>query len=402
MPVMTRTILIDPAEGSAERLLCSKLTLDNLVIDHDTNAKPAIIGRVKVINLGYQKTVFARVTFDDWVTYRDYNAAYLESCEENELRYDIFAFGFLRNDGSSKDGKFVLSCIQDGVEYWDNNNEQNYRFHLNEEVVATENPDLFATNWQATENGEIIVEESDYPHFQPHPLTPTKLRFYSTIRNAPEKEIIPAKAKDVKHAYAYKDIAFECMLDLYEHQPEEEVVSVVRTSEECCLPSGEQDPLESSFVEIEQSLTSDTGDSMNPSVIQEDVIQATEVAKREFTEEDIFDKLEKEANQSKSDDATGSEVENGSNKVNDDISQCDASMQSNADGTMHQTEICPEQSCSKSAAEEPAQSKQSNDANSPQKNDEQSAKDVIENEGSPRRKKKSLFSKLCCGQAEHD
>lgn len=217
---------------------------------------------------------------------------------------------------SFKNGQFVLSCIQDGIQYWDNNNEQNYSFQLNDELVATEKPELFATNWQATEHGELIVEESDYPHFQPHPLTPTKIRYYSTIRNAPEKEIIPAKAKDLKHAFAYKDIVFQCMLDLYEPQPEEEVVSVVKTSEESCPPPA-GDATESSVVEIleiEPSLTSNPGDSMIPSEIQEDVIQAEQVAKRDLVEDDsVFDKLEKEAEQSKSENATSSEMENSTN-----------------------------------------------------------------------------------------
>lgn len=219
----------------------------------------------------------------------------------------------LYHNFSSKNGEFVLSCVQDGVQHWDNNNEQNYCFQLNEELVATKAPDLFATNWKTTENGEIIVEESDYVHFQPHPLTPTKIRFYSTIRNAPEKEIIPTKAKDVKHAYAYRDIAFHYKLDLYE-QPEEEVVSVVKTSEECCLPSEEGGAHESSAVEIEQSLTSDAEDCQNPSVIEEDLIQV-EVAKPQQIEEDIFEKLEKEADRSKLENAAGSEVENDNKKV---------------------------------------------------------------------------------------
>ncbi len=104
-------------------------------------------GTVKVANLAYNKTVFVRWSTDNWISYQDTVASYGYSSEE--FTHDWFSFtlhsscmpddtvpaaGKSADDGGSDSGVCVELAVAyrvNGMEFWDNNNGENFQLLLN-------------------------------------------------------------------------------------------------------------------------------------------------------------------------------------------------------------------------------------------------------------------------------
>lgn len=86
-----------------------------------------VYGTVKVKNLAYGKKVTIRYTVDGWSTYRDVVAQYHEASHTSST--DTFDFEVALPTTLIKDCKleFAISYKVLGVEFWDNNNGDNYR-----------------------------------------------------------------------------------------------------------------------------------------------------------------------------------------------------------------------------------------------------------------------------------
>ncbi|KAG6884560.1 hypothetical protein C0993_010070 [Termitomyces sp. T159_Od127] len=108
------------------RLSTSKkeVLLESLELSSDA---PSVVGRVRVANLAYTKSVVARFTFDAWQTTSEVSARYVSS---PSLRTDIFVFNVRLNDLMARiDGKRMYLAIRysvGGREIWDNNDGQDY------------------------------------------------------------------------------------------------------------------------------------------------------------------------------------------------------------------------------------------------------------------------------------
>jgi len=108
---------------------------------------------VKVENLGYEKVVGMRWTDDNWETYTDSFLTYDKSIDNNfeiwGLRFDPFFYatsyyiGSWTNyiNGNSASGPAPASEIEfaifykvNGQEYWDNNDGQNYKIDVLEDI----------------------------------------------------------------------------------------------------------------------------------------------------------------------------------------------------------------------------------------------------------------------------
>lgn len=93
-----------------------------------------IIGTIKVKNLGFRKTVFLRMTYDNWVSTENVNAYYVNSglgtpCSDRaSSSVDTFSFTHdIALDRLSGCGIYFAVCFHyEGREFWDNNGNCDY------------------------------------------------------------------------------------------------------------------------------------------------------------------------------------------------------------------------------------------------------------------------------------
>ncbi|KAG6873283.1 hypothetical protein C0995_000717 [Termitomyces sp. Mi166 len=102
----------------------SDVFLQSLELSPDA---PSVVGRVRVSNVAYAKSVVARFTFDAWQTTSEVSARYISSPSP---RTDIFVFSVRLNDLMARiDGKRMYLAVRYSVagrEIWDNNGGRDY------------------------------------------------------------------------------------------------------------------------------------------------------------------------------------------------------------------------------------------------------------------------------------
>jgi len=93
----------------------------------------ALMGRIHVRNLAFQKSVSVRYSFDFWQTYSEISAKYSEkSPDRKNSNFDVFTFSieFIDNSRNPIDGRTMYFAVRYNVnltDYWDNNNGSNYQ-----------------------------------------------------------------------------------------------------------------------------------------------------------------------------------------------------------------------------------------------------------------------------------
>ncbi len=89
-----------------------------------------IYGTIKIVSYGVNKRVKVRLTTDNWISYRDYDAVYI--MDSFDGTHDRFTFTLEIDRDRICLGNNIQFCICHesyvGPEYWDNNYQQNYRF----------------------------------------------------------------------------------------------------------------------------------------------------------------------------------------------------------------------------------------------------------------------------------
>lgn len=113
------------------------LDINNVSLESASVNGLSVIGTIKVKNLTFHKTVFARFTCDNWATSYDVNAYYVN----NGLAYgqgmvmtsliDTFSFTYdLPVEFTKCDNIQFAICFRcEGQEFWDNNEKKNYVIH---------------------------------------------------------------------------------------------------------------------------------------------------------------------------------------------------------------------------------------------------------------------------------
>eukprot|EP00128_Syssomonas_multiformis_P015357 Colp12_sorted_trinity150504_noHs@35707 len=97
---------------------------------------PTIAGHIIVHNIAYEKTVFVRYTSDNWQTYQDSQARYLNSLPCGKLDRFSFAFNLPMELGINARVDFAICYRSAGQEFWDNNFNQNYTAAIKGQKVA--------------------------------------------------------------------------------------------------------------------------------------------------------------------------------------------------------------------------------------------------------------------------
>ncbi|PAA86918.1 hypothetical protein BOX15_Mlig027561g1 [Macrostomum lignano] len=95
------------------------VSLSNLYFDGLT-AK----GSVSVKNISFKKRVFVRVSFDQWASYRDFDATYASS---QDSRQDSFVFSFPCPADLERGFEFCVCFEAEGQAFWDSNLGANYK-----------------------------------------------------------------------------------------------------------------------------------------------------------------------------------------------------------------------------------------------------------------------------------
>ncbi|CAF5144872.1 unnamed protein product, partial [Rotaria sp. Silwood1] len=89
-----------------------------------------IYGTIKLVSFNLHKHVRVRLTTDNWISFKDYDAIYMMNSHDGI--YDRFSFMIEidRNRICAGNNIQFSICYDSFVnqEYWDNNYQQNYRF----------------------------------------------------------------------------------------------------------------------------------------------------------------------------------------------------------------------------------------------------------------------------------
>lgn len=110
---------------AAQRLPSEVVTLGNLRC-----SSTSITGYIRVVNLAYEKSVVIRYTEDEWKTFQDIPADFVFSMTQDSI--DVFVFTIFLQTKTSETSIVELAVRYQtaGKEYWDNNQNKNYRINL--------------------------------------------------------------------------------------------------------------------------------------------------------------------------------------------------------------------------------------------------------------------------------
>jgi hypothetical protein len=90
-----------------------------------------------LISFGLNKRVKIRFTTDNWISFKDYDASYINNLYDDIC--DRFSFTLEIDYDRICIGNTIQFCIGyesfGGPEYWDNNHQQNYRFDCSSRVI---------------------------------------------------------------------------------------------------------------------------------------------------------------------------------------------------------------------------------------------------------------------------
>ena len=108
-------------ENFTQKVMANKLCLENCII-----ADLSITGIVRVANIGFHKVVRIRYSINNWVTFYDVMASYVQkSCDGPTDRFS-FTISAPATVGPGSRIEFCISYTVNDTVYWDSNDGQNY------------------------------------------------------------------------------------------------------------------------------------------------------------------------------------------------------------------------------------------------------------------------------------
>jgi len=125
----TRLILGFPQPSADFQAFRAKLAESMVLLENCSVTEQALQGTVRVKNLGFQKEVQLRITFDSWLSSRDVACTYLQK-RFGGPQTDVFEFDIAipKVLDAKRKIEFCLRYLPGGHSepFWDNNNRQNY------------------------------------------------------------------------------------------------------------------------------------------------------------------------------------------------------------------------------------------------------------------------------------
>lgn len=129
----TRLELGFPQPSADFQAFRAKLAKSMVTLESCSVSEQAVRGSVRVRNVGYQKDVRVRITFDSWQSYRDEACVYLPK-RFGGPQTDIFEFDIALPKvlDAKRNVEFCLFYLPGGHSepFWDNNNGENYSIHV--------------------------------------------------------------------------------------------------------------------------------------------------------------------------------------------------------------------------------------------------------------------------------
>lgn len=128
--------------GFKQKLEKNNVLLENIILKDVTS----INGTIKARNLAYEKKIAVRITFDCWKTSKDHDATYVKSIYGTDA-FDTFQFNIAVPKSFDPVMQKVEFCIRyqtNKMEFWDNNEGQNYSI----------TPNVYSPNTTKTEKKE--------------------------------------------------------------------------------------------------------------------------------------------------------------------------------------------------------------------------------------------------------
>lgn len=102
----------------------AKLNKQQVCLEQCAVQGTAVAGTIKVRNLGYEKRVTLRVSYDNWQSHYDLPCSYLRD-QYGGGETDMFSFRLPLAPGTQR-AEFCICFWCQGKEYWDNNEDRNY------------------------------------------------------------------------------------------------------------------------------------------------------------------------------------------------------------------------------------------------------------------------------------
>lgn len=123
-----RSLVLDFNQPSADYLdFRNRLIQNSVCLENCSLQERSLTGTIKVRNIGFEKSVQVRVTYDSWVSFTDVECTFMNNvygCQDT----DTFAF-FLELPAYIPPQNRVEFCIcfkVQGQTFWDNNDDKNY------------------------------------------------------------------------------------------------------------------------------------------------------------------------------------------------------------------------------------------------------------------------------------
>lgn len=122
--VVTKNEWYYAKQDCMERLRSNKVSLQEVFLERD-----AIKGKIRVVNISYEKSVMVRWSKDSWKNSANIPAKYSEERGNTNHASDCFVFYLPCNSGCIE---FAIQYTVDGRVYWDNNDGKNYQLRISQ------------------------------------------------------------------------------------------------------------------------------------------------------------------------------------------------------------------------------------------------------------------------------
>lgn len=109
--------------GFHARVQANKIVLENCLVD---DKDMTVSGTCRVANIGFHKKVIIRYTINNWLTYEDVCASYIQNSNDGPTDRFSFTINVPKYFSVGSRLGFALMYHVNGMTYWDNNRGTNY------------------------------------------------------------------------------------------------------------------------------------------------------------------------------------------------------------------------------------------------------------------------------------